>query len=119
MDNSECHNIERCVIVADIAIIGQVLDGEMLKIWTERAAEIAQLGWFFDYSLLNLSIDSVTVSLDGRRAVVEATIDELAELTDLSYPEQNASNSRSYTTRYEMSCSRSGWKITEGAVLES
>lgn len=91
----------------------------MLKIWTERAAEIAQLGWFYDYSLSNLSIDSVTVSLDGHRAVVEATIEESAELTDLSNPEHNASNSRSYTTRYEMSCSRSGWKITEGAVLES
>lgn len=91
----------------------------MLKIWTERAAEIAQLGWFYDYSLSNLTIDSVTVSLNGQRAVVEATLEETAQLTDLHHSEHNATNSRSYTTRYEMSCSRSGWKIIKGAVLES
>lgn len=97
----------------------QVLDGEMLKIWTDRATEIAQLNWSYDYNLLNLSIDSVTVSLDGQRAVVEATLEELAQLTDVLHPEHDASNSRTYTTRYEMSCSSSGWKITEGAVLQS
>jgi hypothetical protein len=91
----------------------------MLKIWTDRAAEIAQLGWFYDYGLLNLTIDSVTVSLDGRRAVVEATLKESAYLTVVDRPEQNAANTRTYTTRYGMSCSNSGWKITEGAVLES
>ncbi|KAL5557933.1 hypothetical protein UlMin_034144 [Ulmus minor] len=99
--------------------LAEVLDGEMLKIWTERAAEIAQLGWFYDYSLLNLTIDSVTVSLDGQRAVVEATIEESAELTDSLRPEHNDSTTRTYTTRYELSSSNSGWKITEGAVLES
>lgn len=97
----------------------EVLDGEMLKIWTDRAAEIAQLGWFYDYTLLNLIIDSVTVSLDGKRAVVETTLKESAHLTAVGNPEDNASNSRTYTTRYELSCSKSGWKITEGAVLES
>lgn len=91
----------------------------MLKIWTDRASEIAQLGWFYEYTLMNLSIDSVTVSLDGQRAIVEATLEESARLTDLLNPEHNDSNTRTYTTRYEMSCSRSGWKITEGAVLES
>lgn len=91
----------------------------MLKIWKDRAAEIAQLGWFYDYALLNLNIDSVTVSVDGRRAVVEATLEESAHLTVGDHPEQNASNTRTYTTRYEMSLSGSGWKITEGAVLES
>lgn len=97
----------------------EVLDGRMLKIWTDRASEIAQLGWFYDYSLLNLTIDSVTVSLDGQRAVVEATIEESTQLTDLLHPEHDDSNTRTYTTRYEMSSSSSGWKITEGAVLES
>ncbi|KAL6212856.1 hypothetical protein ACLB2K_018071 [Fragaria x ananassa] len=99
--------------------LSEVLDGEMLKIWTDRATEIAQLNWSYDYTLLNLSIDSVTVSLDGQRAVVEATLEELAQLTDVLHPEHDALNSRTYTTRYEMSCSSSGWKITEGAVLQS
>ncbi|KAL6207493.1 hypothetical protein ACLB2K_018451 [Fragaria x ananassa] len=99
--------------------LSEVLDGEMLKIWTDRATEIAQLNWSYDYTLLNLSIDSVTVSLDGQRAVVEATLEELTQLTDVLHPEHDASNSRTYTTRYEMSCPSSGWKITEGAVLQS
>ncbi|XVE56123.1 hypothetical protein DITRI_Ditri03aG0212400 [Diplodiscus trichospermus] len=97
----------------------EVLDGQMLKTWTDRAAEIAQLGWIYEYSLLNLAIDSVTLSLDGQRAVVEATLEESTRLTDIHHPENNASNVKSYTTRYEMCSSKSGWKITEGSVFKS
>ena len=46
--------------------LSEVLDGNMLNIWKERAAEIAHHGWFWDYILLNLTIDNVTVSVDGR-----------------------------------------------------
>ncbi|KAJ9166019.1 hypothetical protein P3X46_020820 [Hevea brasiliensis] len=95
----------------------KVLDGQMLKTWTDRAAEIAQLGWVYDYELLDLTIDSVTVSLDGQHAVVEATLNESACLIDAVRPENNASNITTYTTRYEMSCSNSGWKITKGAIM--
>ncbi|XP_020534837.1 protein ACCUMULATION AND REPLICATION OF CHLOROPLASTS 6, chloroplastic isoform X2 [Jatropha curcas] len=95
----------------------EVLDDQMLKTWTDRAAEIAQLGWVYDYTLLDLTIDSVTVSLDGRHAVVEATIKESTCLTDAVHPENNASNTMTYTTRYEMSPSNSEWKITEGAIM--
>ncbi|KAL0360600.1 UNVERIFIED_CONTAM: protein ACCUMULATION AND REPLICATION OF CHLOROPLASTS 6, chloroplastic [Sesamum radiatum] len=99
--------------------LSEVLDGQMLKIWTVRAAEIAQHGWFWKYQLLNLNIDSVTVSADGRRAIVEATLEESAQLTDVAHPEHNDSYSTTYTTRYEMSCAKSGWKIVDGAVLKS
>ncbi|XP_060199777.1 protein ACCUMULATION AND REPLICATION OF CHLOROPLASTS 6, chloroplastic [Lycium barbarum] len=99
--------------------LSEVLDGQMLKIWTDRATEIAQHGWFWEYKLLNLSIDSVTVSADGRRATVEATLEESASLTDVAHPEHNDSYSTTYTTRYDMSWANSGWKIVEGAVLKS
>ncbi|GER26580.1 protein ACCUMULATION AND REPLICATION OFCHLOROPLASTS 6 [Striga asiatica] len=99
--------------------LSEVLDGKMLKIWGEKAAEVAQHGWFWDYELVNLNIDSVTVSVDGRRAVVEATLEESAHLTDVAHPEHNDSYSSTYTTRYEMSFVESGWKIVEGAVLKS
>lgn len=89
----------------------------MLKIWTDRAAEIAQLGWVYDYTLVDLTIDSVTVSLDGQEAVVEATLKESARLTDFVHPENNASNITTYTTRYQISRSKLGWKITEGAMM--
>lgn len=91
----------------------------MLKAWSDRAAEIAGRGWFWNYTLVNLSIDSVTVSVDGRRAIVETTLEESAQLTDIDHPEHNDSYNTTYTTRYEMSCAKSGWKIVEGAVLKS
>ncbi|KAI7743897.1 hypothetical protein M8C21_029899 [Ambrosia artemisiifolia] len=99
--------------------LSEVLDGEMHKIWLQRATEIAQRGWFWEYTLLNITIDSVTVSLDGRLAVVEATLEESAKLIDLTHPENNDSYNLTYTTRYEMSCAKSSWKITKGAVLKS
>ncbi|KAL1533331.1 Protein ACCUMULATION AND REPLICATION OF CHLOROPLASTS 6, chloroplastic [Salvia divinorum] len=99
--------------------LSEVLDGQMLKIWTDRAMEIAQHGWFWDYQLLNLNIDSITVSVGGRRAIVEATLEESAQLTDGAHPEHNDSYSTKYTTQYEMSFAKSGWKIVEGAVLKS
>ncbi|WOL13139.1 protein ACCUMULATION AND REPLICATION OF CHLOROPLASTS 6, chloroplastic [Canna indica] len=97
----------------------EILEGRMLKIWTDRAVEIAQHGWCWEYNLLGVTIDSVTVSLDGCRAMVEATIEEVSQLTDGAHPEHNDSCSATYSTRYEMIYSKSGWKITEGAVLQS
>ncbi|PKA50243.1 Protein accumulation and replication of chloroplast 6, chloroplastic [Apostasia shenzhenica] len=97
----------------------EVLEGRMLKIWTDRAAEVEHQGWFWEYTLLGATIDSVTVSLDGQRATVEATIDESARLIDSAHPEHNESYSTTYTTRYEIACSESGWKMTEGAVLKA
>ncbi|KAL7617100.1 hypothetical protein Lser_V15G00632 [Lactuca serriola] len=100
--------------------LSEILDGQMLKIWQERAIEIGEHSWFWDYSLLNITIDSVTISLDGGLAVVEATLEESAQLTDLTNPENNDSYNSTYTTRYEMSHdAKAGWKITKGAVLKS
>lgn len=98
--------------------LSEVLDGDMLKVWADRAAEISSHGWFWNYTLANLNIDSVTVSLDGRRAVVEATLKESAQLTDVAHPEHNDAYNTTYTTRYVMACMKSGWKIVEGAVLK-
>ncbi|KAF9587977.1 hypothetical protein IFM89_006856 [Coptis chinensis] len=103
----------------DARFAENILEGQMLKIWTDRAVEIAERGWVWEYTLLSLTIDSVTVSLDGKRAMVEATLDEAARLTDIVHPEHNDSYSTIYTTRYEMSFSKSGWRIVEGAVLKS
>ncbi|KAE9600131.1 hypothetical protein Lal_00045344 [Lupinus albus] len=97
----------------------EVLDGDMLKIWTDRAAEIAERGWSYDYTLEDLNIDSVTISQNGCRAVVETTLKESTHLTAVGHPQHDTPNCRTYTTRYVMSSAGSGWKIVEGAVLES
>ena len=92
----------------------------MLKVWTDRATEIARHGWFWEYTLSDVTIDSVTVSVDGRRATVEATIEEVGQLTDVADPKNNDAYDTKCTTRYEMAYSKSGgWRITEGAVLKS
>eukprot|EP01018_Ginkgo_biloba_P040817 Gb_12268 [translate_table: standard] len=102
-----------------ISQLSEILDGQMLKIWTERANDIAQHGWFWEYSLLGLTIESVTISAEGRRAVVEATLQEAARLIDSNHPEHNDSYRSTYTTRYEMTNVKGNWKITDGAVLRS
>ncbi|KAL2976128.1 hypothetical protein AAZX31_14G201200 [Glycine max] len=93
--------------------------GRLHEIWTDRAAEIAERGWSYDYTLEDLNIDSVTISQNGRRAVVETTLKESTHLNAVGHPQHDASNSRTYTTRYEMSFTGAEWKIVEGAVLES
>jgi hypothetical protein len=51
---------------------------------------------------------------------VEATIQEVGQLTDAADPKNNDSYDTKYTARYEMAHSRpGGWRITEGAVLKS
>ncbi|CAM0947477.1 unnamed protein product [Alopecurus aequalis] len=103
-----------------VASLQEVLDGNMLKVWTDRAAEIERHDWFWDYTLSDVTIDSITISLDGGRATVEATIEEAGRLTDVTNSKNNDSYDMKYTTRYEMSFTKSGgWKITEGVVLKS
>ncbi|KAF0935025.1 hypothetical protein E2562_029544 [Oryza meyeriana var. granulata] len=103
-----------------VASLQEVLDGNMLKVWADRATEIERHGWFWEYTLSNVTIDSITVSLDGRRATVEAMIEEAGQLTDVTDPRNNDSYDTKYTTRYEMAFSKlGGWKITQGAVLKS
>ncbi|KAK3155878.1 hypothetical protein QOZ80_2AG0099790 [Eleusine coracana subsp. coracana] len=103
-----------------VSSLQEVLDGNMLKVWSDRAAEIERHDWFWEYTLSDVTIDSVTVSMDGRRASVEATIEEVGQLTDVADPKNNDSYDTKYTTRYEMTYSKSGgWRITEGAVLKS
>lgn len=103
----------------DLSQLAEVLDGEMLNIWTARAKDIAEHGWFWEYSLQGLTIESVTISQDSRKATVEATLQEGARLIDTNKPEHNDSYHSTYTTRYEMTNVGGAWKITDGAVLRS
>ncbi|CAL1355714.1 unnamed protein product [Linum trigynum] len=94
----------------------EVLDGRMLKLWTDRAAEIAKLGWVYDCMLLDLTVNSVTMSSDEQHTVLEATINESIALTDAVHP-TSGPKTTTYSTRYEISLSDSGWRITDGALL--
>jgi len=97
----------------------QVLEGEMLKSWTDRARNVKQNGWFWEYTLLGLTIQSVTVSDDGKRATVEAALQEAATLVDRNYPERNDSYRSTYSTRYDLRHGLDGWRMHGGAVLRT
>ncbi|KAL3676344.1 hypothetical protein R1sor_026292 [Riccia sorocarpa] len=102
-----------------VSHLSEVLEGKMLESWTERVNEVARNGWFWEYRLVGLNIDSVTVSDDGRRAIVEATLQEAARLFDDKKPEHKDSYRSTYTTRYEFQHGEKGWRITGGVVLRS
>ncbi|KAL2608435.1 hypothetical protein R1flu_027008 [Riccia fluitans] len=102
-----------------VSHLSEVLEGKMLESWTDRVNEVARNGWFWEYRLVGLNIDSVTVSDDGRRAIVEATLQEAARLFDDKNPEHKDSYRSTYTTRYEFQHGDKGWRITGGVVLRS
>lgn len=91
----------------------------MLTSWTDRVNDVVRNGWFWEYTLVGLNIDSVTVSDDGKRVTVEATLQEAARLVDRNNPEHNDSYDSTYTTRYDMRYGSSGWRINDGAVLRT
>lgn len=91
----------------------------MLESWTDRVNEVARNGWYWEYRLVGLNIDSVTVSDDGRKAIVEATLQEAARLFDSKNPEHKDSYRSTYTTRYELQYVENAWRITGGVVLRS
>lgn len=99
--------------------LSEVLDGQMLKSWNERAKDVQKNGWYWEYKLTNLSIDSVTISTDGRRAMIEATLWEGASLYDEKKSKVSDSYQSSYTTRYELANINGVWKINSGTVLRS
>ncbi|XP_024359405.1 protein ACCUMULATION AND REPLICATION OF CHLOROPLASTS 6, chloroplastic [Physcomitrium patens] len=103
----------------DMAALPEVLEGEMLKSWTDRVSDVKRNGWFWEYTLLGLHIDSVTVSDDGRRATAEATLQEAARLVDRNNPDHNDSYRSTYTTRYDLRHGIDGWRINGGAVLRT
>ncbi|CAM6090247.1 unnamed protein product [Calypogeia fissa] len=102
-----------------VSHLPEVLEGKMLESWTDRVNEVARNGWYWEYRLVGLNIDSVTVSDDGRKAIVEATLQEAARLFDSKNPEHKDSYRSTYTTRYELQYGENGWRITGGVVLRS
>ncbi|MCO5610371.1 hypothetical protein L7F22_064607 [Adiantum nelumboides] len=99
--------------------LAEVLDGQMLENMSGRAQDAQKNGWYWDYKLTNLNIDSVTISTDGRRATVEATLWEGANLYDEKTAQVLDSYQSSYTIRYELATINGRWKITSGIVLKS
>lgn len=99
----------------------QVLEGPMLQQWLTRAEDVRSHGWAWEYQLNSLSIDKVE-SLSETRAMVEATLTEVAILKDRARTEEDDRYESTYRARYELRRGegRGGyraWKIIGGSVV--
>lgn len=95
----------------------QVLDGQMLELWEDRAKEVQANGWYWEYDFMNLNVESVLVASDSQTAVLTASIQEAARLVDGRDPEHNDSYKSTYKARYELHNVGGSWKIVGGTVL--
>jgi len=117
----------------DIKSLDDVLSGQMLTMWKQRADDAAKHGWHWGYDLLSLKIELVDSPRTNDKklakpnakattdliAVIEATIGEAATLYDKQQPNSNDSYKSTYKARYEV-IKKAGskvWKIKGGSVL--
>ena len=99
----------------DVARLSSVLDGRMLTQWKDRAMDVKHKGWHWEYRVSRVAVDSVELSADGDRAVIEATVDESAQLIEGG---QALDSYRSqYAAQYQMTRKRGVWKIVGGKII--
>ncbi|CAI5970610.1 unnamed protein product [Closterium sp. NIES-64] len=91
--------------------LGEILEGPMLELWRNRAKEVENNGWFWEYSFLSLNVEMAAVSKCQKKAVVEAVVQEAARLVDAADPTHNDAYRSTYTARYELLQTGTCWKI--------
>jgi len=100
-----------------VNLLGDILDGYMLSQWKARAQDVKQHGWYWEYTLVGLKIDSVNME-SSTTATVQATLQESAQLYDRGRPDNNDAYRSTYCARYEVNWKQGlGWRISSGAVL--
>lgn len=99
----------------EIDKLADVLEGNMLRQWKQRAHTVQTDGWHWEYTLQELSVDKVSVERDGRQATVEANIKEKAELIDSG--KRADWYSTSYKVQYDLVMKRQGWRISAARVV--
>jgi hypothetical protein len=61
----------------------------MLSQWKARAQDVKQHGWYWEYTLVGLKIDSVVMAEGNTKAVVQATLQEAAQVRGLTVRERS------------------------------
>eukprot|EP00793_Prasinoderma_coloniale_P004298 PRCOL_00000058-RA len=104
----------------DLSGLPQILAGEMLQQWRERAEESLESGWHWNYELINVQVDKVSMRNNGAVATVDCTLEESAALFDGGKPDLTDSYKATYKARYVMEwfADAQAWKITSGVVLK-
>ena len=86
----------------------------------ERAEESLESGWHWNYELINVQVDKVSMRNNGAVATVDCTLEESAALFDGGKPDLTDSYKATYKARYVMEwfADAQAWKITSGVVLK-
>ncbi|KAK9819960.1 hypothetical protein WJX72_004490 [[Myrmecia] bisecta] len=99
----------------NVGRLEEVLEGKLFDEWHRRAVELKEQNWHWSYKLLDLEVDKVETMPDGRRAVLEATLNERAELHNKG--EVTDSYSSTYSLEYQLVRRAKGWKLTGSKVI--
>eukprot|EP00899_Mesostigma_viride_P020022 jgi/Mesvir1/28020/Mv04629-RA.1 len=99
------------------ACLKEILSGPMLGQWTTRADDVAKNGWYWKYKLESVRVDRIVLSEGGRKAIVDATLEEGAQLFDRGKADVNDAYKSTYTARYEIRMIDNAWRIVRGVVL--
>jgi len=115
----------------EVSRLESVLEGAMLRQWRARAEDVRHNGFFWEYVLVGLAVDSLTVAPDGASARVDVTLTEAAILHDAATAAGGASAAAAepeayestYKARYELARQPGAaggaraWRIVAGTVL--
>ena len=99
----------------DVDRLAEVLEGNMLRQWKKKAQCGQAGGWHWEYMLQDLTVDTVSVSRDGRKATIDAIISEKAELVDSG--KKADAYSTVYTVQYDLTMTKKGWRISATRVF--
>eukprot|EP00894_Picocystis_sp_ML_P002274 jgi/Pico_ML_1/52791/g3446.t1 len=86
----------------EVQMLENILEGPMLSQWRQRAAEVKSHSWYWEYTLVSLKVEKCITNKEGDKAVVEATIQEAAQLHDPRDPHNGDSYKSTYCAQYEL-----------------
>ena len=94
-----------------------VLGGRMLQEWRQRAAELQEDGWHWEYDLREVALQGVAPAADGRGATVTARLREGARLVGADGAVLDAYRSN-FGLEYVLARrAGAGWRIVASRVL--
>eukprot|EP00210_Caulerpa_lentillifera_P008515 g8122.t1 len=99
----------------EVEKLDNVLHGNMLRQWQQRAKSLKQDGLYWEYTLKDLTVDAVSPDGNGRHVVVEVSIKEKAQL--MKSKRKVDSYSTRYSIQYDLIKKRQEWKITAATVM--
>ena len=100
----------------DSSKLGNVLCGDMLASWLQKAKAIQERGIWWRYHLKSMAIESVTQTARNR-VVVVVKLEETAQLHGVPNTSRPSSYRSEYRARYAIVLKDGVWKIESGSVL--